>query len=36
MAKVGMMAEGIIRENVKARGELWSSCQSSILRSDLK
>jgi RimJ/RimL family protein N-acetyltransferase len=36
MAKVGMTEEGIIRENVKARGEWWSSCQWSILRGDLK
>ncbi len=36
MAKVGMTEEGIIRENVKARGEWWSSGQWSILRGDLK
>jgi RimJ/RimL family protein N-acetyltransferase len=36
MAKVGMTEGGIIRENIKARGEWWSSCQSSILRGDLE
>ena len=36
MAKVGMAEEGVIRENVKARGEWWSSSQWSILRGELK
>ena len=27
MTKIGMTEEGIIRDNVKARGEWWSSCQ---------
>ena len=35
MAKVGLTEEGTIRENVKARGEWWSSCQWSILRTDI-
>jgi [ribosomal protein S5]-alanine N-acetyltransferase len=35
MAKVGLTEEGIIRENVKARGEWWSSRQWSVLRGDL-
>src|SRR5215471_20450887 len=35
MAKVGLTEEGTIRENVKARGEWWSSCQWSILRADI-
>lgn len=34
MAKLGMIEEGIIRENVKARGERWSSSQWSILRNE--
>ena len=31
MAKIGMCEEGILRENVWARGEWWSSVQCSIL-----
>jgi [ribosomal protein S5]-alanine N-acetyltransferase len=31
MAKIGMREEGILRENVLARGEWWSSAQCSIL-----
>jgi [ribosomal protein S5]-alanine N-acetyltransferase len=31
MAKLGMSEEGVLRENVFARGEWWSSAQSSIL-----
>jgi len=34
MAKLGMAQEGIVRENVRARGEWWSSAQWSILRTD--
>ncbi len=34
MAKLGMTEEGTVRENVKARGEWWSSSQWSILRSE--
>jgi ribosomal-protein-alanine N-acetyltransferase len=36
MRKLGMTLEGVIRENVKARGEWWSSSQWSMLRTDLK
>jgi RimJ/RimL family protein N-acetyltransferase len=35
MAKIGMTEEGVIRQNVKARGERWSSWQWSISRGDL-
>jgi ribosomal-protein-alanine N-acetyltransferase len=31
MSKLGMHEEGVLRENVFARGEWWSSAQSSIL-----
>jgi RimJ/RimL family protein N-acetyltransferase len=31
MAKIGMREEGILRENVRARGAWWSSVQCSIL-----
>jgi ribosomal-protein-alanine N-acetyltransferase len=31
MAKLGMREEGVLRKNVLARGEWWSSAQSSIL-----
>jgi [ribosomal protein S5]-alanine N-acetyltransferase len=31
MAKLGMREEGVLRENVLARGKWWSSAQSSIL-----
>jgi RimJ/RimL family protein N-acetyltransferase len=34
MAKLGMPEEGVLRENVFARGEWWSSAQSSILSSE--
>jgi len=34
MAKLGMREEGVLRENVFARGEWWSSAQSSILSSE--
>jgi ribosomal-protein-alanine N-acetyltransferase len=34
MAKLGMREEGVFRENVFARGEWWSSVQSSILSSE--
>jgi ribosomal-protein-alanine N-acetyltransferase len=34
MAKLGMREEGVLRENVYARGEWWSSAQSSILSSE--
>jgi [ribosomal protein S5]-alanine N-acetyltransferase len=34
MAKLGMREEGVFRENVFARGEWWSSAQSSILSSE--
>jgi RimJ/RimL family protein N-acetyltransferase len=34
MAKLGMSEEGVLRENVNARGEWWSSAQWSILRPD--
>jgi ribosomal-protein-alanine N-acetyltransferase len=34
MAKLGMREEGVLRENVLARGEWWSSAQCSILSTD--
>jgi ribosomal-protein-alanine N-acetyltransferase len=34
MVKLGMRQEGVLRENVLARGEWWSSVQSSILSSE--
>ena len=34
MAKLGMREEGVLRENVFARGEWWSSVQSSILSTE--
>jgi [ribosomal protein S5]-alanine N-acetyltransferase len=34
MVKLGMREEGVLRENVLARGEWWSSVQSSILSSE--
>lgn len=34
MAKLGMREEGIIRDNLYARGEWWSSVQSAILSTD--
>jgi [ribosomal protein S5]-alanine N-acetyltransferase len=34
MAKLGMREEGILRENIFARGEWWSTAQSSILSSE--
>jgi ribosomal-protein-alanine N-acetyltransferase len=34
MAKLGMREEGVLRENVFARGEWWSSAQSSILSTE--
>jgi [ribosomal protein S5]-alanine N-acetyltransferase len=34
MAKLGMREEGVLRESVFARGEWWSSAQSSILSSE--
>ena len=34
MVKLGMREEGVLRENVFARGEWWSSAQSSILSSE--
>jgi [ribosomal protein S5]-alanine N-acetyltransferase len=34
MAKLRMREEGILRDNVFARGEWWSSAQSSILSSE--
>jgi [ribosomal protein S5]-alanine N-acetyltransferase len=34
MTKLGMREEGILRENVFARGEWWSSAQRSILASE--
>jgi RimJ/RimL family protein N-acetyltransferase len=36
MAKLAMTQEGVMRENVKARGEWWSSSQWSILHSERK
>jgi ribosomal-protein-alanine N-acetyltransferase len=34
MSKLGMREEGVLRENVLARGEWWSSVQSSILSTE--
>jgi [ribosomal protein S5]-alanine N-acetyltransferase len=34
MVKLGMREEGVLRDNVFARGEWWSSVQSSILSND--
>ena len=34
MTKLGMREEGILRENVLARGSWWSSMQCSILSTD--
>jgi len=34
MAKLRMREEGVLRENVLARGEWWSSTQSSILSTE--
>ncbi len=34
MTKLGMREEGVLRENVFARGEWWSSVQSSILTTE--
>jgi len=34
MTKLGMREEGVLRENVFARGEWWSSVQSSILATE--
>jgi RimJ/RimL family protein N-acetyltransferase len=34
MAKLGMTGEGVLRENIRARGERWSSSQWSILRTE--
>jgi [ribosomal protein S5]-alanine N-acetyltransferase len=34
MVKLGMREEGVLRENVLARGEWWSSAQSSILSAE--
>ena len=34
MAKLAMPEEGILRENVKARGQWWSSSQWSIIRTE--
>jgi ribosomal-protein-alanine N-acetyltransferase len=34
MAKLRMREEGVLRENVLARGEWWSSAQSSILSTE--
>jgi ribosomal-protein-alanine N-acetyltransferase len=34
MTKLGMRQEGVLRENVLARGEWWSSVQYSILSTD--
>jgi hypothetical protein len=34
MAKLGMREEGVFRENILARGEWWSSVQSSILSAE--
>jgi len=36
MAKLAMTEEGVIRENVKTRGEWWSSSQWSILHIERK
>ena len=34
MAKLGMREEGVLRDNVLARGSWWSSIQCSILSTD--
>ena len=34
MAKLGMRQEGVLRENVMARGEWWSSVQCAILSTE--
>jgi [ribosomal protein S5]-alanine N-acetyltransferase len=34
MAKLGMREEGVLRENVLARGSWWSSVQCSMLSSE--
>lgn len=34
MAKLGMSEEGVLRENVNARGEWWSSAQWSVLKPE--
>jgi RimJ/RimL family protein N-acetyltransferase len=34
MAKLGMRQEGVLRENVLARGEWWSSVQCAILSTE--
>jgi RimJ/RimL family protein N-acetyltransferase len=34
MMKLGMKQEGVLRENVLARGEWWSSAQYSVLSTD--
>ncbi len=34
MAKLGMREEAVLRENIFARGEWWSSAQSSILSTE--
>ncbi|WP_158923638.1 GNAT family N-acetyltransferase [Acidisphaera sp. S103] len=34
MTKLGMRQEGVLRENVLARGEWWSSVQCAILSSE--
>jgi RimJ/RimL family protein N-acetyltransferase len=34
MTKLGMREEGMLQENVFARGEWWSSVQSSILATE--
>jgi|SRR5271166_663011 len=36
MAKLGMREEGVLRDNVLARGSWWSSIQCSILSTDPK
>jgi RimJ/RimL family protein N-acetyltransferase len=34
MAKLEMREEGVLRENIFARGQWWSTVQSSILSSE--
>ena len=34
MAKLGMREEGVLRENVFARGHWWSSLQASVLADE--
>jgi hypothetical protein len=36
MAKLGMREDGVLRDNVLARGSWWSSIQWSILSTDPK